>query len=192
MERIQAPHKLNIRLGRLTVLLLTTFPLYDFPKQLKMVTDVIRTLSRIGVRELIIRPHPGENMPKDLAIEKPRPDFVWSWDLGKDLYKQIKRADIIVTEGTSVALLAMLWAKPVIHLVTEEVTDVTGFSRFGAAIRVNRINKLPEAIELLARSKVARQKMFAGQKKLLELFCYKLDGRSSERVALEIAKTIAT
>lgn len=187
-ERREAQKRSGFNISKLTVLLLTTFPAYDFPKQLKMILDVIKSLNLLGVQELIIRPHPGENLPYDLPLKQLKLNIKVSWDLGNELDKQLKSADIVISEGTSVALRAMMWGKPLLHLVTENIVDYTNFSRFGAAIKINHKDDIPKAIVRLSKSKIARLKMLRGQEKQLMDFCYKLDGKSAERVVQQIRK----
>lgn len=188
--RQKVNHSHNIRMDTMTVLLLTTFPAYDFPKQLKMVTEVAKSLSKLGIAQLIIRPHPGENMPHELPIKFTSPNFKISWDSGLNLDSQIKRSDLVISEGTSVALRVMMWGKPLLHLVTENIVDYTNFSRFGAAIKISDISQLNPAVEQLAKSRVARIKMLKGQQKQLLDFCFRLDGRAGNRVTKEIRKLI--
>ena len=76
------------------------------------------------------------------------------------------------------------------HLVTENIVDYTNFSRYGAAIKISHIDDIQTAILQLSKSKVARSKMLRGQEKQLKDFCYKLDGKSTERVVQQIQKII--
>lgn len=174
----------------ITILFTMSFYLPDYPKELKIITDILNLLATDGRKFVFIaRPHEGESFPADISAVVPKSEnIVFKWDLGEtDLDSQLRQSDIILSQGTTPGLRAMLRGKPVIHLLTQDVTDTTEFHKYGAAIKVTHISQLLPAIKKIVAGK-SRQKMISGQRKLLRDYCYKLDGKASSRVASYISK----
>lgn len=162
----------------------------DYPKELKIIKEVIEVLNADGEYELIVRPHENEYFPEDISfITNDAPNVKFSWDFGENLDKQINWADLIISQGTTVGLKAMFFQKPVIHLLTHDVTDITDLHKFGAALKVSSINQLIPAIKSL-KNQTNLNRMFLGQKKLLKEYFYKLDNKSGLRVVKEIENFI--
>ncbi len=86
----------------------------------------------------------------------------------------------------------MLWGKPVIHLLTYNVTDTSGFSKYGAAAEINRFSQLPKAIIKILEDKSYREVIFKGQKKLLRDYFSALGDKAINGTIGEIKKIVSS
>lgn len=177
---------------RKSVLFVTNLDIFNNGLQIKTIKETIRSLSSSkDPINFIIRPHPGHTVSRQLKMLTPLgKNISIEWDFGKNLDMQLINADIIISQATTVALRAMLWKKPVIHLVPFNTLDICQFSKYGAAIKVNDMKDLLPSIEKIYSDEIFRNRMLAGQEKLLFEYAYLLDGKACERVANALQNSI--
>ena len=169
-------------LSKLNIIYVTTIETFNHSVQVKTIFELIDSLSKFSGVTLTIRPHPGQIFPRQIATMKDNRSVKIKWDYGKDLDKQINNSDIVISQTTTVGLRAMLWHKPVIHLVPNGCIDIADFSKYGAAIKLTNARKVHEVVKLLMKDSKLRKSMQTGQRKLLTDYAYKLDGKTCDRI----------
>lgn len=165
------------------ILFLTVTNDIDHPLQIKTLLESIKAVGEIDGSKLVIRPHPDQFFPRDISSSIPknkRPEIKWS--LGEDLDRQIRMSDIVITQGTTAGLRAMFWGKPTIHLAPYDVLDIAQFSKFGASIKVKKMEKLVPSIKALMQSKGTNQKITKGQSRLLGEYTGNFDKNTAMRI----------
>ena len=127
---------------------------------------------------LFIKPHPGDT---DLSIYQPlirHKNVVLSRDI--DLYKLLNVCDLIITKNSTAAIEAAALNKPIIVLNLSGEPDVIDYVKEGIALGVYREEELPSAVKRLLEddSQLCRRR-----KEYIRRYLFKMDGRSSQRVA---------
>jgi hypothetical protein len=127
---------------------------------------------------LFIKPHPGET---DLSVYKPltqRRNVVLSKDI--DLYKLLNACDLIITKNSTAAMEAAALNKPIIVLNLSGEPDVIDYVEEGIAQGVYSEKELPIAVKSLLENDdlLCRQR-----DSYVKNYLYKIDGKSSKRVA---------
>lgn len=111
-------------------------------------------------------------------------------DKSSSLVDFISQSDIVVTQNTSAAIEALYYRKPMIYNNICCPKDLLPLSKYGAAVSVYEFDELMPTIKKLLTDKEFVKKQLEAQKYFLELYCYKNDGRSSERIVGMINKII--
>lgn len=127
---------------------------------------------------LFIKPHPGET---DLSIYQPllqHKNVVLSKDI--NLYKLLNACDLIVTKNSTAAMEAAALNKPIIVLNLSGEPDVVDYVKEGIALGVySKEELMPTVKRLLEDDSILRRR----RNEYISKYLYKMDGRSSQRVA---------
>jgi len=138
----------------------------------------LHLLDSIPELSLFIKPHPNE---KNLSIYEPltrRSSVTLSKDV--DLYKLLNVCSIMITKNSTTAMEAAALDKPVIVLNLGGESDVVDYVTEGMALGVYKEDDLPSAVETLLKDDSVLR---SGRSEYIKKYLYKIDGRSSERVA---------
>jgi surface carbohydrate biosynthesis protein len=134
---------------------------------------------------LFIKPHPNE---EDFSIYEPLTrckNVVLSRDV--DLYKLLNACDIMITKNSTTAMEAAALDKPVIVLNLSRIPDVVDYVKEGIAVGVYKSEDLPPRVKALLKDE---SELESSRKGYIKKYLYKVDGRSSDRVAEFMANLI--
>jgi len=127
---------------------------------------------------LFIKPHPSET---DLSIYQPllrHDNVVLSKDI--NLYKLLNVCDLIITKNSTTAMEAAALNKPIIVLNLSEEPDAVDYVKDGIALGVyNKEELIPTVKRLLQDDSILCKR----RDEYVSRYLYKMDGRSSQRVA---------
>ena len=147
--------------------------------------DSFMNLLNIIPMHLFIKPHPAETDLSAYAPLAQRENVTLSKDV--DLYKLLNACDLIITKNSTTAMEAAALNKPIIVLNLGGEPDVIDYVEEGIALGVYSEKELPIAVErLLEDDDLLRGHRDSYVKKYL----YKIDGKSSQRVARFIKKLL--
>lgn len=176
------PHK------RISILfLLSQNPLYLQNSQEEALFEALSALNHITTLYRItvtIRTHPDQPIP---LINKRRYNFPVRVRNNYTLEKELQLHQIVISQTTSAAVDAIICRKPLIYLNTQSVKDYSPFARDGAAIGVSHVKNLTPAILSLIKDPC---QLYQAQRQFIKQYCYKLDGRASERILSLINKIV--
>ena len=127
---------------------------------------------------LFIKPHPSET---DLSIYQPlllHKNVVLSKDI--NLYKLLNVCDLIITKNSTTAMEAAALNKPIIVLNLSGEPDAVDYVQEGIALGVyNKEELIPTVKRLLEDDSILCRR----RDEYVSRYLYKMDGRSSQRVA---------
>ncbi|MEM2619605.1 MAG: CDP-glycerol glycerophosphotransferase family protein, partial [Candidatus Hadarchaeales archaeon] len=162
--------------------------------------EFVRLLNRIvlGLKDcfLVIRPHPTEREERYLRYLKSEDLSRTLVSKKENLYEILAATDILITDISGVGSEAAVMGKPVI------VVNLTGkpypteqypalLMREGVAVEVRRKDELLPTIERLLNKK-SQNELMKNREKFVRKYFYRIDGKSSERVAKLIEKMVKT
>lgn len=153
----------------------------------------LKDINKIKNVEITIKTHPEEreHLEKYKTIIKDFKNVNLISTPGKEiLYNQINDSDIIVNFGSTVALESMILDKPVITITNFHNSRIVEFDKViqriknsGASINLTKEEDISIPIKKILENKELQERLVKTRKKFVEDSCYKLDGKSSERVA---------
>lgn len=173
---------------KLKILVLSTYnPYVQFPNQ-EILFDVFKELDKIKKYQISVtlKSHPSEHHAKLVHLVQRTIGYPIRWSL-KDADTLIRKNDIIITQSTSVGLRAIIFHKPIIYLNIHDFKNYEPYAKTSAALGVYSLHQLNSSIEALTRNPYICEK---SQIKFVQDFCYKLDGKSSQRIVEYIQTTI--
>jgi len=127
--------------------------------------------------QVLFRTHPGQSLAGIRSYKS-------------SLLKFIKASDIIITEDTTAAINAMLYQKPLIYFNPCYKYLNPTFLKYKATLFATNINDVVKQIKKIVSDPVLVEKIFKNQKKLIYDCCYKLDGKSCNRVVSFIKEIV--
>lgn len=153
---------------------------------------VFKTINEIDNIALIVKQHPGESKRYTNKIldyiKKYKNENVILVPNNSDILELIYVCDLLIAKTSTTVIEAAAFNKPVIVLDLSEVKDTVGYVKDSIAIGVNKSDDLKTAIlHLLDDASV----LSACQKKYTANHLYKIDGKSSKRLADLIVKEIS-
>lgn len=169
---------------RLNILVLTTYnPYIQFPNQ-EVLFDAFLELDKIKKYRISVtlKSHPSEHHAKLVHLVQETINYPLRWSL-ENANKLIRENDIIITQSTSAGFWAILLHKPTIYLNIHEFKDYEPYAKTKAALGVYYLHQLNPTIETLIGNPYICVK---NQADFVQDFCYKLDGRASQRITKHI------
>lgn len=152
-------------------------------EQMRMVSAVVKALRQLPNAQLVVKIHP---------FEDERPIHRWTQNFTQggrvrvikeaELFSLLASSDVVITYNSTVGLSAMVLAKPVIAVNLTGYPDTVPYVSSGAAIGVYREEEIAPAIESALQGGEQIQKMLQAQRKFVEDYAFKIDGKSKERV----------
>lgn len=92
-------------------------------------------------------------------------------------------SDIVISHSSTTLIEGMILKKPVITIGFENKEGALIYSKKGGAFNVHNEKELEEKIRLILNNKILRDKIILKNDFFVEKYCYKIDGKSSFRVA---------
>jgi hypothetical protein len=179
----QPPKKIKIR-KYYSILILTTQDQFIQKPNDEILLDVLENLNKMKdypVR-VTVKGHPSEVQSNVKSVIDSIASYPVSFS-SQNTDRLISKHDIVITQSTSAGVLAIVWHKPTVYLNIDEYKDYLPFAKEKAAIGVYRLNQLIPAIKFLINKPDALRK---GQDRFINDFCYRVDGKSSQRVIAQI------
>jgi len=151
---------------------------------------LFKTIQRINNVTLIVKQHPRESKRYTRMIMKyvKKSNNVLLIPKNSDTYELIYACDLLITKTSTTAMEAAALNKPVIVLDLSGTKDSTGYVKDGIAVGVYKSDDLELAIRnLLCDDSI----LLANRKNYLKNHFYRIDGKSSSRVADLIIKVVS-
>ncbi len=151
-------------------------------EQIQMVSAMVKALQQIPNAQLVVKIHPFENERpiRYLArnfTQKSRVRIVKEIEL----FSLLASSDAVITYNSTVGLSAMVLGKPVLVVNLTGYPDTVPYVSTGSALGVYREEEMTAAIEELLRGGEKVKEMLESQKKFVEDYTFKTDGRAKER-----------
>jgi len=147
------------------------------------IKEVFKTLAALKDSfQLLIKLHPGE---KDGAIyESYAKKYKVKVTIVKDSnsFELIAVADLVITRYSTTGTEAVVLNKPLIILNLSGEKDLASYVDEGVALGVYNENGLIVAVESVFCDKEVIKRLKSNREKFVQDHCYKLDGRSTERI----------
>ena len=157
------------------LLLLTIYPSHEAYLN-EEVTKLIYYLSKIGVSEIHIRPHPWQKLDKNLFSK------VGYTKIKKEvgsLDTSLKKSDIVITLNTTAGFNALIKGRPLVYWQLNKF-DTLPFKQGGIPTATSAKEVTVKCLELASgKLKIDNRK----RRELLNDVFYKLDGKSGKIVA---------
>ncbi|MCX6772872.1 MAG: CDP-glycerol glycerophosphotransferase family protein [Candidatus Micrarchaeota archaeon] len=163
--------------------------LWSWEETAQAAENLAAAVSQIGGVELIIRPHPSESLKPYEALPKKYPcvKLQLPGTSATNIYGAIQSADAVLTEVSTVAFESILLGKPVgiINFTGREASKnyPAAYVDSGAAIKIASKQSCKDQLEALLGSVALAKKLEEGRKYFIADQVYRLDGKSSKRVA---------
>lgn len=161
------------------LLLLTKYPSYESYLNIE-ITKLIDYLSKIGVHEILLRPHPWQTLDKSVLGEI---GYTKIKEERGPLRTSLRKSDITVTLNTTAGFDVLIAGKPLIYWNMPKF-DTLPFNRsVPSAASAKEVALL--CLELArAGQKIKKRK----RRELLNDIFYRLDGKSGNRIAKFISQ----
>ncbi|MBI2309903.1 CDP-glycerol glycerophosphotransferase family protein [Candidatus Collierbacteria bacterium] len=173
----------------ISILILSAYnPFIQFPNQ-EILFDVFRELNQLKTRNIrvTLKSHPSENHSQLVTLTQPMVNYPLRWSQ-KDTNQLINQHDIIIAQSTSAGIRTILVHKPLIYLNIHDFRDYEPYATSKAALGVYSLDELIPAIN----SFISNPNMLTKyQDSFIQDFCYKLDGKSSQRIMEYISAKIS-
>lgn len=157
------------------LLLLTLYPSHEAYLN-EEITKLIYYLSKIGVSEIHIRPHPWQKLDKNLFS---RVGYTKIKKEVGSLDTSLKKSDIVITLNTTAGFNALIKGKPLVYWQLNKF-DTLPFKQGGIPTATSAKEVTVKCLELSSgKLKIDNRK----RRELLNDVFYKLDGKSGKRVA---------
>lgn len=163
--------------------------LWSWEETAEAAENLASAVSQISGAELIIRPHPSESLKPYEALPKKYPcvKLQLPGTSATDIYGAIQSADAVLTEVSTVAFESILLGKPVgiVNFTGREASKnyPAAYVESGAAIRISSQQACKGQLEALLTSAALASKLEEGRKYFMADQVYRMDGKSSKRVA---------
>ena len=161
----------------------------------EVVSSVIGAVKQIDARSdvtcrLVIKLHYATSMTQfhDLLPESLLEDV--RIVQGVDLYPLLSGCDVAITSASTAGLEALLFGKPLITVNLTTHPDLYNYASSGAALGVNRPDDMEEVLAQALFDDATRTHLVQSRERYLEDQVYRLDGRSTERVAQVISSLV--
>ncbi len=169
-------------------ILLLTHPENRFgPEQIRkqILRCMFQSIEKLPRVNLIIKPHPNETDGLvQSEVAKSFLDNVAVIDPIEVLYDIIHLCNVAVTTFNSTSSIeAVLFGKPVLIINFTGNINTNNCAREGVAIEIKETEKVYESLDGLLHNKDLLSSLQNKRKKFIVKYAYKLDGKSSERVA---------
>lgn len=164
----------------INILVLSTYnPYIQFPNQ-EILFDVFRELDQLKMHNISVtlKSHPSENHAQLVALTQQFINYQLTWSQ-EDTDELIKQHDIVITQSTSAGIRSILHHMPLIYLNIHDFRDYEPYATNKAALGVYSLNNLISAINTLIS---APNMLTKHQNSFIDDFCYKLDGKASQRI----------
>lgn len=170
----------KLPINKLKILLLLTKYLAYEDYLNNEITKLIQYLSRIGVREILLRPHPWQKLDKDLFLNA---GCTRIKEETGSLDASLKKSDIVVTLNTTAGFNALIKGKPLVYWKLPKFDVLPFDSNVPSAATAKEVAVL--CLELArGRQKIDDKK----RQQLLSDVFYRLDGKSGMRIVHFISK----
>lgn len=169
------------------VIVLATQPFTLIKEREDFLRLVYRVIKNIDNSRLIVKIHPSEGnfeLHNKIAEGVGIKNVIFLKDY--NLLNLLSVCDLLITAYSTVGLEAMVLDKPVITINLSGMPDKVDYAEEGAAIGVKNEAELVKAIKLLLYDQKTKDILAKNRKKYVYEHCYKIDGKSSERVARAI------
>jgi glycosyltransferase involved in cell wall biosynthesis len=173
----------NLKLGH-PLIVWTSQPDRSDIESTKIIRSISNLLDCMHVN-LFIKPHPLE---RDLSVYNPltqRENVRLSKEV--DIYKLLNACDLLINTSSTTAMEAAALNKPIIVLNLSGMPDVSDYVTEGIALGVYDEKDLPAAVKMLLENNDMQRLQ---REEYVKNHLYKIDGKSSERVAAFIKSLV--
>lgn len=142
--------------------------------------DIFDVMKKFPKIRLVIKPHPGEKDAQAYFSSKGQETGYHDWEITRsDLYVLLNESDLLLTYNSTVASEAIYFKKPV-FLYDPENRDLSGYTPYLGAV-FNNVNpqELYGNFDTFVKGGLPINE--AVQDKFIEMFGYKIDGKTSFR-----------
>ncbi len=160
-------------------------------RQREIFFENIMKLSKIPDVQLLIKPHPGE----DIAWHKAMMDKIGlkapMIDPKSDIFEAINATDIMATFNSTTAIEAIMMGKGVVILNLTGQEDILPFVASGGALGIYDEKDLIPTVSKMMDDKKTKEALAIGRERFIQEHMHKNDGRSTERfvmLAIEMMK----
>jgi len=170
------------------IFVLTTQP-FPHEENQKLLYAVLNAMKKYPDKQLVIKMHPREVNKlfyKKIVNEMHAKNVVITKNV--DTIELLIACEIMMTVSSNTALEAIILNKPVIIINLLNKPDFLSLIKKNAAVEVCKSEDLPIMIKEVLSNKKLRNKLNLHGKMLINDYFYKIDGRSSERIANLIEK----
>jgi hypothetical protein len=191
-------YKKEVKKDKKTVLI-TTSPLVEdnFMKKgiyQNYIKKYLEEINKINDIEIIISLHPREkDIEKYQEITKNYQNVkvIKKIDI-KYLYELLNYADLLIFFGSGTAIEANILNKPTVYinLFGKDMPYIRLFEEAGPILEIDKEADISIPIKDILENKKIREKLTKEREKFVEDYCYKVDGKSTERIVDEIYKSL--
>lgn len=152
-------------------------------EQQRLIAVVGGALEQLTEVQLVVKIHPFEDeRPIHRQISELHPKGRIRVVKKTELFSLLASSDLVIVYNSTVGLTAMVLAKPVMVVNLTGYPDTVPYVSSGAAVGVYREEEIAPAIEAALRGGERVQEMLQAQRKFVEDYAFKIDGKSKERV----------
>ena len=148
----------------------------------KALTGVIKTVLKTKDIQLVVKVHPRESFePYQDAVEEyhdPRIHVVKDIDL----YALLSRCELVIVNGSTIALEAMMIGKLVVTINLSGKSTPVPYAEEGAALGVYKFEDIEPAIQKVLYNEETRASLRAGRDKFVRAWAGEPDGNASLRI----------
>lgn len=144
----------------------------------KMVSDAVKKIKGV---QLVVKVHPNQTIRYyDKLFKDNKVDAVIT---KYNIFKVVYACDVLLLVRSTVGLEAAILNKPIVTINSIEGAHSVDYSREGVAIASYNAENLSKSIKAALYDRKAIAKLAKNRKRYVYEHCYKIDGKSSERIA---------
>jgi hypothetical protein len=167
------------------------FGTYDAPliKDRELLTKIVgASVNKIKDVQLLIKPHPNETKEfYEKLVKKYKINAVVAEG---NIFPYLYVSDVLLMVNSTIGLEAAMLDKPFINMTFICNLDMWNYVKNGVALEAKYAEDLTNVIKKVLYNKAVRKKLAKNRKKYVEDQCYKIDGKSAQRIADVIKNTI--
>jgi hypothetical protein len=178
--------------------LITTSPLVEDnfieeEKYKEIIKNVIESITKLKNTKIQISLHPRETnieLYKKLAAKHENVEVIKKVDINY-LYESLNNSDVVISSGSGSAIEAIILNKPVIYLnLFGKNTPYIQLYKDQKAVIETSQKQLYTTLKRIFEDKKLKESMKRERENFIKDYCYKIDGKSTERIIKEILTSI--
>ena len=146
-----------------------------------LIKDIGKAIKKNEDMQLILKVHPNEKIGlyERIVKENKIEAVVTKYDVFKIIYV----CDVLLNIRSAIGLETAILDKPIITIDVPGYSDYTDYVEKGIAVRAKNVTELATSIKSVIYDEKLMRRLGENRKNYVYEHCYKIDGRSSKRIA---------
>ena len=155
-------------------------------------SPTLRALKKLPNIQIVIKPHPNEDELWNKKIAQDKNVYATFIPKRSSIFEALYSCDIMLTINSTSAIEAMILDKPVVVVNLTGEIDLMPYGQSGAALEAYKEKDILPAVKKALYDENTKNQLKESRKKFIYEHAYKVDGKSTLRVAELIEEMIGS